>query len=295
MRDNWFIASLFLTVTSCGGPSGSYQSDSDNCYGNCRPAGAPDFLILNFSGHCFEFLGLLPCDGNPEYLKTSGASVQVQNVIEHYGYTATQVYYADEFYDREYDQRKGFLHAFNDAEWVMENWISDFDNPTKIIVLGHSHGTVWAHALLFNLPEFPVDILIDLDGVSLGWESPIGLPVLNEGDDWWDVVENYNDSNPSRDWALPYWWYAADAWDIPGQSSPQDLEDIVPESVWLNIEVKALRTVEYPNDDANNHRPDGSTDNIWTKQSTEDHANVDEHPSDAMDFVAYQMNYLYPW
>ena len=304
---SWLLVVISLGfVAGCyapsGGSGGGSSDDAPQTYDNPRPDDAPDFVIFSFSGHCFPASACGGSDRNPEYLEEGGTQSLLVDVVEWYGYSAVVLSYADEFYNRAPNddwltpsmdgevEDYGFLQAMVELPWVRDNWIADFDNPTRIIVLAHSHGTVWAHSALFLVPDLPVDILVDLDGVSLGWESDSWT--FGVGDDWGSIIESYNDYNGVT-WDYDF-WHAADNWAVPGLPA-QDVEDIAPGSALLNIEVLARETLTLPNDDASNHRLDGSTEAIWSYQSDEDHTGVDEPLSDAMIWVAEQMNDLYNW
>ena len=300
-----FLAIVFASGCSTragGGSGGSGDDDGPSGVDNPRPGDAPDFVIFSFSGHCFPSSSCGGSDRNPEYLEDRGTQAAIINTIEFHGYSSLVLSYADEFYNRAPNgdwltpsmdgdvEDYGFLQAMWEMPWVRDSWIADFDNPTRVIVLAHSHGTVWAHSALFLLPDLPVDILIDLDGVSLGWESDTWT--FGIGDDWRSIIESYNDANGIT-WSYDF-WNAADNWVVPGLP-PQDVEDIAPDSAWLDIEVLARSTLSMPNDDFSNHRLDGSTASIWSYQSVEDHAGVDDPDSDAMLWVAAQLDDLYTW
>jgi len=300
------IGAVVLALAGCGprggggSGGGGYDDDDDATGANLRPDDAPDFVIFSFSGHCF----LSDCGGarNPEYLEAHGTQTEIVRVVESHGADAIVLSYADEFYNRgpggdwltpsmDGDvEDYGFLQAMLEMPAIRDQWIADFDNPTRVIVLAHSHGTVWAHAALFLLPDLPVDILIDLDGVSTGWESDTAT--FGVGDDWGAIIEAYNAAT-NIEWSFEF-WHAANNWAVPDLPS-QDIEDIAPDSAWLNIEVQARNTLTLPNDDALNHRLDGFTESIWSVQSVEDHTGVDDPDSDAMIWVAQQMDALYSW
>ena len=182
----------------------------------------------------------------------------------------------------------GFLQAIAEMSFWRDYAITGFDNPTRVIVLAHSHGTVWAHATMFLLPDLPVDILIDLDGVSWAWESE----ELLSGDRWGEIIEAYNDLN-DIEWSFEF-WHAADNWQVDGLPS-QDIEDIAPPSAWLNIEVIANSIYPGPWDDWTNHRTNGTTDGIWTFHSERSHGGVTQPDSDAMIWIGQQMESLYTW
>ena len=183
---------------------------------------------------------------------------------------------------------RGFLEALVTLEWVEAEWISDYDNPTRVIVVAHSHGTVWAHTALMLTSHVPVDILVDLDGESLGWESD-SWTLDTIGDDWRAEVADYVED---RD---PGWWFdvgnPANSWSVPGVSTLQDIEDVVPDNVWFNIEVASSSLVVQ--DAEPNHRLDGSVDGIYRFQSGLSHGDVDDPGSTTMDFVAEVISDVY--
>jgi hypothetical protein len=59
----------------------------------------------------------------------------------------------------------GFLEAQAYLNEVTTKWIADFENPTPIILLAHSHGTVWATLLAMNNLDVTFDYFIYLDGI----------------------------------------------------------------------------------------------------------------------------------
>ena len=186
--------------------------------------------------------------------------------------------YADALHDVD-DRRvsQGFMSAIDEWNYVYENYVRGFKNPTRIVVIGHSHGTVWARNLLMmswlsdDVAYMDVDYLIDLDGVALGWEEPFGAV----GDHHHESVQeefisgkySYNDSV-----AYGNWWDDWVPWNVFEKyiisSSPENeamsIKDIVPPNVNHNIEVIAEIPVGV-SDQQINYRYDGSRENIQTK------------------------------
>jgi hypothetical protein len=211
---------------------------------------------------------------------------QIANLFRTAGFSVNVWYYADEFYDRTDEgdtyhpslgvirpDHYGFLSLLLDMAATRDR-LFDFETGYSplIILAAHSHGTVWAHSAAMLMPDFPIDFLIDLDGESALWEAEI----LFAGDDWLNVIENYEERNsvifPTRD---PSWilGYATDYFSIPGLVSQYDIEDVVPNNVWINLEVAAdieLADVSFRQiqDGETNYRFDGTRSNIFRYVAT---------------------------
>jgi len=276
----------------------------DGLGSNLRPDGSPDFLVLSVSGHN-SLLGTPECSGVPyncEYLGERGTLATLGNVFGTHGYEWQLWTYVDElesFYDdldgdgqlgpSDKMLANGFLFLLDHIDWVVANWIADFDNPTRVVVLAHSHGGVWAHSALMLRPDLPVDVLVDLDTNALCWEDD--LSCATGGDSWQSVLDQH-----VLDWA-PDWSFdvgdASGSWSIPGLGELQDIEDVVPDSVGLNLEVQ---TDDWPVYDAHpNHRLDGSQLDIETQLFFEGHGEVTEPSSQAMRWVVERLDGSYSW
>lgn len=263
----------------------------DACVSNPRPADAPDFTIVMVSGHCRP--GRCPPGENHEYLvSVHGTYGPIADVIEAHGYDWVAFGYEDAFYDRG-EEGFGFLTLLQDLAWIHDNWIADFDDPTRLIVVAHSHGTVWSHLALdvfehLGVP-LPVDVLVDLDGNSLSWESDLATGGI--GDGWKAVIRDYN-ARTGTEWPFDI-SDCADYWAVPGVAEPQDQEDLVMDSVAINLEV--YNTVNAPNDPDPNHRKDGSRVAIYPFGSARGHNDVVRPESDAMRWVATNIDAAYDW
>jgi len=264
---------------------------------------APDFIILGISGHDIPGVGAAcPSSYNCEYLSERGTLEAIRDIAEAHGTTAGILTYVDELYSWYDDQNGdgvadpyedlaiGFLDLLADIRWINSNWIADFDNPTRVIVVAHSHGGVWAHSALMLHPEFPVDILLDLDTNALCWEAD--LACLFVGDDWRFEINEFVETND------PAWWFdvanASDSWQVPGLAQPQDIEDIVPSSVFLNVEIISGGSIAY--DNQRNHRLDGTRTNIISEYfEGEDHGGVTDPESEAMQRALEVIEEAYIW
>ena len=253
-----------------------------------RPEGTPDIYIFSFSGHkprpgdnteylCFDgdFSSFL--DGGVTQMGNH-LEASLNNLSNDSKWMVEKSCYADELYDT-YDRRdsKGFLSAIEEWNHVYKTYVHGYRNPTRIVVIGHSHGTVWARNLLMmawlsnDVATMPVDYLIDLDGVALGWEEPFG----GVGDHWQTEVKaafqdgtyRYNTSFPSGQW-WDDWrpWLTFERYEISDAegSIPLSIKDIVPPNVAHNIEVIAEIPVGV-SDLQLNYRYDGSRSDIESK------------------------------
>ena len=263
---------------------------------NLRPEEAPDFAVLSVSGHNF---GMGDCDWrdpegrqiNCEYLLGRGTINALAAPITARGYTASAFAFGDSFYSWDVGDEpivNGFLNMLEVMEAVRTLWIADYDNPTRVIMVAHSHGTVWAHIALFLNPRLPIDILIDLDGESLSWESD-NWNLEFAGDEWSEVIRAYTEEH-GVDWGFEI-WHASNAYEVPGLLLPQDIEDITPDNVALNLEVAANGLVIQ--DGEPNHRPDGSDDGIVRVFFDESHGAVTYPDSGALTWVAEAIELAY--
>lgn len=263
---------------------------------NLRPADSPDFVIVAASGHCF---GITCPSYNPDYLAREGAVQAIVELIEARGRSAGWAAFSDSLYDWHNTSTGeilayGWLTMLAFLDFVRTEWIADFDNPTRVIVLGHSHGTVWAHLALMVLElegtPIPVDFLIDLDGVSIGWEDDLGTAFV--GDTWARELIAYT-RETGTSWPFDV-WNAADSFVVPGVSALQDVEEIVPSSVLVNLEVWSSDGAGL-RDTQPNWRRDGTTTNIFRMQSLVNHGNTALPRFDAMRWVVESIDGAYAW
>lgn len=272
----------------CTGPNTATQ-EGGTCGGpapNPRPPDTPDLVFVSVSGHC---LGPCAFAYNDEYLHSQGTIEVLAQPFVDAGFDVRALPVSDNFYDQ--DQAVGFLTLVQSLLDMREQWVANWDNPTRFIVVAHSHGAVWAHIALFVLEGWgmplPVDVLIDLDGMSLGWQDKAFLGI---GDAWGPVIRSHM-AETGQTWPFDI-SRVQDAYDVPGLSLRQDIEDLIPDSVAVNLEVWADDTLSFMDTQAN-HRLDGSEREVLWFGSGLDHEDCDEPNADAVLWARDQLIALY--
>ncbi len=266
-----FFAALAL-LCSCGGGGGGGESAPLRL----RPAGTPDVVILSVSGRCGNPLF---CDApidNVAYLGAPGdASAAIAQAFLAGGRSVSRADFIASMYS--YDDsgdgtadRRGFLDLVETLSSIQQQWISDYTNPTRIVLLAHSHGCVWAHIATSVLPEVPIDYLISLDGDCLYWET-----------DYPPDITSYFTQNGN-----PFSWdirNPCDHWLVPGVLDAADTEDVVWPNVAVNLEVRSSGIV---GDYQINHRTTGSRENVFTHDSpTDEHEDVHDPLGESIPWV----------
>lgn len=274
---------------------------------NLRPAGSPDVVVLGFAGRCASIPligdGCNPPFDNYGYLddevfpRSASERQTAQVVLQAFRELGQTVEYFDVSAFIEGHRsgisrqlENGYLEAEGYLKRVVELWVKDYVNPTRIVLLAHSHGTVWASLLAWNHPEVRFDYFIYLDGICSFWDSD---HMRNNR-----LVQTYFDPRGLRrpfplnpgEGETP-----CDVLSVPGLRAKQDLNDVVPNNVQIGLEVvsKDPPSLPSPNwlyDDDPNYRPDGSQSNLFRfKSPREDHSGVTAKNSEAMRWVVAQL------
>lgn len=212
------------------------QTDVDaNGWGDACETPGPDVLILTFSGH--DVTGGAYSGHNLDLPGGMGPALADL-------FTDARVWgYSDQLYSYpngcspqlQECSAFGFTKAWNDSVLTFFDWQYDaegflYERPTRIIVVGHSHGTNWSHLLVNELVWLEVDLLIDVDGISSYWESEGSFGL---GDDWANVILDYEES--SVPWSRTFSNVTSN-WNIPG-APLLDEKDVFGSNVALNLEV----------------------------------------------------------
>ncbi len=256
----WAILGV-VVLAGCGGGGSTAPSAPST---NLRPAEAPDVVILSVSGRCSVLSLCNPPEDNSAYLGEAGdASRAVENAFFDAGRSTERADFFSSMYSYDDDgdgdaDRLGFVHLVATLEGVYDQWIRGFDNPTRIVIVAHSHGCVWAHIATSVAQHVPIDYLISLDANCLGWPSAYRP----------DITEYFN-ANGNR------WWWdfrdPCDHWLIPGLDDAADTEDVVWPNVATNLEVRSNDGFGV-SDWQINHRGDGSRTGVRTFDApTDDH------------------------
>ncbi len=252
-----------------------------------RPEGSPDVVIIAFSGHCGAICRTV---NTHSYLDDPDVEA-VQAVARIFQSMGLSVQYlsASSFVEAHSSaisrrMEPGYLEAQAYLDFVREKWIAGVANPTRVVLLAHSHGTVWASLLALNNLEVTFDYFLSLDAVCWQWwrkhrgfitrtYAERGLPLpfpLEEGDDPCEVFA------------------------VPGQRARQDITDVVPANVIYGLEVRSpLKLLSLsPNlirDDDPNMRINGSRLGLWSITASQNHSAVDTRYQEAMDWITVML------
>ena len=199
-----------------------------------------------------------------------GTAQAIVDLLASYGLSTAVFSYADAFYNHlsngiavlpyseEAPVQFGFLQMLADLQDIRDLWIGDYQDPTGVILLGHSHGVVWTHTLATLRSDVPIDYLIDLDGDSHGFEDEGDKLVT--GDQWGPIIQEYTELEGVI-WDYPI-EEVSDRWQVSGLDDPQDIEDVVPGNVAWNLEVHGGRSRC-----GTRSRITGSTGRTWASSS----------------------------
>ncbi len=257
-----------------------------------RPQGSPDVLILAVSGRC-------PCLNGPinnvEYLGQRGTVRALTAAFEALGLSVAHIgasahltsHFPPSAYESQLGEgvtvappQDGFIQLEDHLKAAYSNLIYGRSNPTRIVLVAHSHGVVWTHALARAHPDIPISLIIDLDGVCDLWEQ-----------DNRTLIQNYVRALGHNPWPFDL---SNACGSLRVGNLRYDLKDLVYPNVAQNLEVQSQRLVSlrgglhanFPYDALDNVRPDGSRLGIQTFHSPDDtHTTVSLPTSSAMAWV----------
>ena len=249
---------------------------------NLRPPGTPDVVVMAFAGRCGA--GLFDCvapAGNEAYLDRSPNTVQsVATAFRSEGYTVdTRSYRAH--LDSSYSLGDGYLQAQANLSTIQQTMIANFDNPTRLVLIAHSHGTQFASLLAMDNPHIIFDYSIYLDGVCLMWERDH----LDSG-----AFLNRYGTEANYPFPLNVLGEACNSFPVTGLGL-EDIKDVVPENVVYGLEVRSggfWNNGFLIKDHDVNTREDGRKGNnvgLATITENEGHSEVAQSYSRAMTWV----------
>lgn len=160
-------AAINVTVTVSDGK----LSTNDSTVVNLRPGDSPDVVVLGFAGRC----GPPGCGapfGNKAYLSEEDQPLQtIGDAFYDLGYSVRGYSFAA-IVSQQYRKTNsaGYYEAQQLLNEVRDTWVTGFDNPTRLVLLAHSHGKVWASLLAMENPQLTFDYFLYLDGVCNSWE-----------------------------------------------------------------------------------------------------------------------------
>jgi hypothetical protein len=263
-----------------------------------RPEGSPDVLVLAVSGRCPT--GCQSPADNVDYLTPRGTVQAVAATLEAQG-LKVQSYAVSSNITRHRVQKvfqtqigtgktvpldqDGFIQLEEKLIAAHRDWIAGRSNPTRIVLLAHSHGVVWTHALARAHPEVPIATMIDLDGVCDFWEM-----------DNRRSIQAYVKSVGQSPWSFNL---ADSCGSVRVGHVRYDLKDVVYPNVATNLEVQSQRLLSRPDgtflanlpfDGLKNIRSDGGQGGLSMFRSVgETHSWVSAAGSRAVNWVKAQL------
>lgn len=243
----------------------------------------PDVVIFSMSGRCGPPC-LAPRD-NWDYLGSRGTLDRLADVFTAAGYRVQVSGYASNAaatFSSEYigGPQRGYEALRSDFARVAQTWMKAA-RPPRLVLLGHSQGSVWLHHLARVNPYVPVALQVDLDGICVAWKSDFGEGIRELGSVYGD------EPSPLQ---------ACDAFTVAGRTV--GAKDIVWPNVALDLEVQSKRLparpgvsggwpVNYLFEVTPNVRLDGTRTGIERFiSSREDHSAISFPNSDALAWVA---------
>jgi hypothetical protein len=240
--------------------------------GAARPADAPDVLILAFSGRCDPSVCVAP-DGNSDDLARDTLPALVRAMADKGVSVSFRSYRAH--VDDHALLGSGYRSAAADLIRAFEDWVVGRRDPTRLVLLGHSHGTQFVHLLAFEHPQVPFEASVLIDSVCVAWDADHArrlVEAMTPGVGDWATASAYQ--------------VGCDVLDLP-QVGRRDLGDVVPWNVATSLEVQSGgQVLGLVRDATPNLRLDGSTLALDLVRFTDvRHRDVDEPSSPAFDVI----------
>lgn len=265
---------MVLLLVGCSTPEYSYPLPE-------WPAEAPDVAIIGFAGRCNVLRGCAPPEENRAYLSEApdpGTLAAIQAQFEQLGLSV--ISYSFRSHLKDSGRGPGYQSASNLLRRIEHEWIEGSDTPTRLVLVGHSHGNQFMSLLAWDNPGITFDYAIYLDAVCFGWDS--------DHENWFQ--EEYG---PVAAYPAPLNitnGSACDSLEVPGVGD-EDISDVVPWNINTGIEVRSNGMV-LPGllaDNDPNHRPDGTNGDpvrlVGIHQTDEGHREVHKEGSAALSWV----------
>lgn len=291
MRQTLQVGSiLIILLTACGQNSLTTPSTPNPPAQKYRPATSPDVYVLGISGKCFlnsegiACANLMPASkqediskqnaqNNWDYLgailpgQTDSTLHDLAFTIHKQGNSVLYKGYAGSWPDttntttgQQYDGVKTLLA---ELQAIYTRDIQDVMNPSKIVLVSHSHGVVWSHIVQWALPKVPIEVAIDFDGICRYWGTDNAADITRDGNPYNIPVSSLCGQQ------------------ITGGGNPYDIQNVVFSNVKFNLDIQASNTASCNPyvllgvyDGHDNIRNEGGTEGIYAFNTCEDHGSV---------------------
>ncbi len=182
----------------------------------------PDLLLIAFSGRC-ALRSCTPPEENEDALARSlvPAALAVWRAA---GLAVEAWTYRSHVDDPV--RGRGYLAAVADLENAVRDGTIGPGSHTRIVLLGYSHGTQWAHLLAFEHPAVPFAASVVLDSICFGWDEDHAARLVAA------VAPGRGPWAPQGPYAV-----GCDVLAVPGILGRLDLGDVVPANVARSLEV----------------------------------------------------------
>lgn len=274
-----FLFALLLLLLSACAPIVQFPAASPHLNLQGPP---PDVVVIAVSGRCGPPC-LAPRD-NWDYLASRGTLDAVADAIAEQGYSVQVASYAGSALAtyksiKVGGEQHGYAALVRDFTQMKAEWFGKPHAP-RLVLLGHSHGSVWLHHLARVNPYIPFALQIDLDGICASWTL-----------DHRRTLEQEKIDLPGDPLAIN----ACEGVNVAGKT--KSAKDVVWPNVQRNLEIQSKRLparisdsggfyLNYLFDLAPNLRPDGSSSGIERYISPrEDHSAISYPNSDAIQWV----------
>ena len=245
-----------VSVTVSDGELEASDSIEITARDDYRPAEAPDVAIIGIAGRCGSALKCLAPTDNKAYLDdlqdANGPETlqALERTFQALGYSTTAFSFRSNLYSDEV-LGDGYLAADLTLDYIRDEWIRDYENPTRVVLVAHSHGNQFMSLLAGDHPEIQFAYGIYLDAVCSFWDSDH----VKSG--MFDAAFGGIAGYPAP---LNRVTYACDSLYVSGVGM-QDISDVVPWNITYGLEVRSggVAWSGLVADDDPNHRPDGTS------------------------------------
>lgn len=215
-----------------------------------RPEEAPDVVIIGFAGRC-GVLTCFPPGSNSAYLSDApqpNTLQAIERTFQELGYTSMSFSFRSHLHDSP-TLGAGYRSAEALIKYVRDEWIRDFRDPTRVVLVAHSHGNQFMNLLAWDHPEVDIAYAIYLDAVCTLWDADH----IDSG-----LFRNVYGSPANYPAPLNSTYYACNSFPVPS-AGYLNISDVVPWNVTWGLELWSRGFIGsgLVRDASPNRRPDG--------------------------------------